>query len=182
MPMNAQLKLQTFAFAVRQQLGFPLHSTTNETTKFGAASVPDLTRSLEVSVLAEQMGRDIVYFGWASLEDDEPATISIAFREQDFVDWVQDCRLWAADQDAPMVLVDEMRQQHFVRGSRGALERRDGLPARKLAAGKRCARRRIRRAAAEMPNEPVPDTVFVPRGAPWADHKPQTANALFVRF
>lgn len=182
MTMNAQLKLQTFAFAVRQQLRFPLHATANESTKFATASVPDLTRSLEVSALAQEMGRDIICFGWASVQDDEPTTISIAYREQDFVDWIQNCQLWAADQDAPMMLVDEVRRQHFVRGARGVLERRDGLPAKKLAAGKRCARRRIRRAAAEMPTHLVSDTVCMPQGARWADHKPRTDDALFVRF
>ena len=182
MNTNQSLKMQNYAFAVRSQLGFSLYATANETTKFSGAGVADVARGLELSVMAREMSRDLVYFGWASLEDEQPASIALAFREEHFVDWIDGCTLWAADHEVPLILVDEVQKQHFIRGARGAFERRQGLPAKKLGAGKRLATRRVRRALADMPLQLASDHVWMPRGAQWADYRPQPKDDARVRF
>lgn len=182
MNTNSSLKLQNYALAVRRELGFPLHGTANQSAKFTAAGVADVARGLELSVIAREMSRDLVYFGWASLQDEQPVSTALAFREEHFVDWIDGCTLWAADHEVPLILVDEARKQHFVRGARGAFERREGLPAKKLGAGKRLAMRRVRRALADMPREIASDNVLMPRGGNWADYMPQAKDGTCVRF
>jgi len=182
MNTNSSLKLQNHALAVRRELGFPLYGTANQSAKFTAAGVADIARGLELSVMARDMSRDLVYFGWASLQDEQPVSIALAFREEHFVDWIDGCTLWAADHEVPLILVDEIGKQHFVRAARGAFERREGLPAKKLAAGKRLAMRRVRRTLAAMPWEVASDNVWMPRGASWADYEPQPKDGTCIRF
>ncbi len=181
-PIHHNLKFQNYALAIRKELGFPLTPMANESVKFTAGGEVDVMRRIELARLAEEMSRDFIYCAWRSVTAKTPASVAVVFREEHLVDVVGNCTLWAPDEDAPLVLLNERGGEHFVRGARNALERRAGLPAKNLSKGKRLALRRVRSAAAARGDDLLPGNAHVPNGARWADHRPQTQNETIVRL
>jgi hypothetical protein len=172
MTNDQQIHHQNYGLAIRQEMGFPLHHTANQSVAFGSTGVTDIIRSMQIATLADEMHRDVVICEWESVSAKQPAGIAIAYREELQVDWVAGCVLWAANQNAPLVIVNKARKEHFVRGARSMLERCEGLPARNLKAGIGLARRRVRRAAAARPAALIDNNAWVPFGDCWDDHKP----------
>jgi hypothetical protein len=181
-PIHHNLKLQNHALAIRQELGFPLTPMANESVKFTAGGEIDIMRRIELARLAEEMSRDFIYCAWTSVTAEAPASVAVVFREEHLVDVIGDCVLWASDNDAPLVLLNERGGEHFVRGARNVLERRAGLPGKNLSKGKRLALRRVRNAAAARGDNLLPGNAFVPNGERWADHRPQMQNETIVRL
>lgn len=158
------IKTQNYCLALRRELGYPLHAPVNHTLAFASGGPADAAKSLILARHATVMGRDMVYAAWDSFAPAEPTSIALAIREMTHVDIVTGCQLWTADATAPLVILAPGRNEHFVLGPRGYLQRRSGKPAQHLARGKRIARQRIRRAAALMSNDLLPDNQFVPAG------------------
>jgi hypothetical protein len=165
-PIHHNLKLQNHALAIRQELGFPLTPMANESVKFTAGGEIDIMRRIELARLAEEMSRDFIYCAWTSVTAEAPASVAVVFREEHLVDVIGDCVLWASDNDAPLVLLNE----------------RAGLPGKNLSKGKRLALRRVRNAAAARGDNLLPGNAFVPNGERWADHRPQMQNETIVRL
>jgi hypothetical protein len=181
MTNNPKIYHQNYAMAIRQEMGFPLHHTANQSVAFAATGVTDVIRSTQIATLADEMHRDVVVCEWESLSANQPAGIAVAYREELEVEWVAGCVLWTANQNAPVVIVNKERGEHFVRGARGMLERREGLPARNLKTGIGVARRRVRRTAAARPAALIDNNAWVPFGDSWDDHKPLPEGTV-VRF
>lgn len=181
MTNDQQIYHQNYAMAIRHEMGFPLHHTANQSVAFGSTGVTDIVRSMQIATLADEMHRDVVICEWESVSAKQPAGIAIAYREELQVDWVAGCVLWAANQNAPVMIVNQARGEHFIRGARGMLERREGLPARSLKTGIGLARRRVRRAAANRPAALNDNNAWVPFGESWDDHKPLPEGTV-VRF
>ncbi len=181
MQPHINVKLQNYALAVRQELGFPLFQTANQSIKFTAGGRLDLMRQIQTAALAEEMSRDLVYFSWTSVAAKAPSEIAVFYRNELLVDVISDCSLWAPDDESRLLLLNERGGEHFVRGARGALERRQGLPSGNLKSGKRLAVERVQRVAARMGSDILPGNTFVPHGETWGDHRPPQDRS-FVRL
>lgn len=161
------LKMQKHAWAIRQERGYPLYKPHEEIAAFTAGGPADIVKAMEIAALAQTMRKDLVYVAWSDAADSNPVDYAVAFREPSFVDWIDRCFFWAADETSLIVIVSSRRDEHFVRGARGLLERRAGKPAKNMAKGKRIATRRIQRAAAAMGDQLAEDNVCLPRGGTW---------------
>lgn len=181
MQPHTNVKLQNYALAARQELGFPLFQTANQSIKFTAGGRLDLMKQIQTAALAEEMSRDLVHFAWTSVAAKAPSDIAVFYRDALLVDVISGCSLWASDDESPLLLLNERGSEHFVRGARGAIERREGLPPGNLKPGKRLATERVQQAAARMGGDILPGNTFVPHGESWADHRPPQERS-FVRL
>lgn len=163
------LKMQNHALAIRQQLGYPLYKPVDEIAAFTAGGPVDIAKAMEIAAIAQTMRRDLVYVAWSIAAEHKPVDYAIAFREPNFVDWIDRCFFWAADETSPIVIVSSRRDEHFARGARGLLERRVGAPAKNMAKGKKLAMRRILSAAAAMGDQFMKGNVSLPHGSNWSE-------------
>ncbi len=178
--LKYQIKTQNIAWALRQEMGYPLFAPANECTAFAGGGIADLAKGMEVAVLATQMRKDVIYLGWRTVADAAPASFAVALREMLQVDWIDGVFPYAGDDTAPIVLVSTRRDEHIAVGPRGLLERRAGKP-RALGTGKARAMRRIRRAAGTMADRLADNNVFLPRGDPWRE-PPASPRETIIRF
>lgn len=175
-----QIKTQNIAWALRQQMGYPLYAPANDCTAFAGGGLADLAKGMEIAVLAKQMRKDVIYLGWRTVADAAPTIFAVALREMLQVDWIDGLLPHAADDTAPIMLVSTRRDEHIAVGPRGFLERRAGKPGA-LGTGKARAMRRIRCAAATMADRLADNNVFLPRGAAWREPSPSSSETI-IRF
>lgn len=163
------LKMQNHALAIRQELGYPLYKPIDEIPAFTGGGTADIARAMEIAAVAQAMRKDLVYVAWGDPADSKPVDYAVAFREPNFVDWIDRCFFWSADETSPIVIVSSRRDEHFARSARGLLERRPGIPAKNMTKGKKLAMRRILSAAAAMSDQLAKDNVYLPRGSSWSE-------------
>lgn len=177
----SMLKTQQFCLSIRHLLGYPLYKPVNDCTAFASGGPVDIGKAMDLARLAEQSRKDFVYTAWNDLADRDPATIAVALRETDGIEMLDRCFLWAANDDAPLVIVSTRADVHIVMGARGFLERHPGRPAKALAAGKALAARRVRATVKLMGSELLDSNVVVPAGGEWRDQPPVRRETV-VRF
>lgn len=179
--LKYQIKMQNFAWGLRQQMGYPLFAPANDCTAFAGGGLADFAKGMEVACLATQMRKDIVYLGWTDPADAAPTTFAVAIREMLQVDWLDRMVPWAADDISPILLVSIQHDEHVVVGSRGLLERPTGKPAKELGKGRKLAMQRIRRAAATMGDHLAANNVLLAPGEAWREPSTPSGDAV-VRF
>lgn len=175
------LKMQNHALAIRQELGYPLFKPIDEIAAFTAGGPVDIAKAMEIAAVAQTMRKDLVHVAWSAAAESKPVDYAVAFREPNFVDWIDRCFFWAADETSPIVIVSARRDEHFARGARGLLERRAGKPAKNMAKGKKLAMRRILSAAAAMGDQMAGDNVWLERGSTWSEPLAPSGECI-VRF
>jgi len=179
--LKYRIKMQNFAWGLRQQMGYPLFAPANDCTAFAGGGLADFAKGMEVACLANQMRKDVVYLGWSAPADAAPTTFAVAIREMLQVAWLDSMVPWAADDILPILLVSIRHDQHVVVGSRGLLERRSGTPANALGRGRKLAMQRIRRAAATMGDHLAANNVLLAPGEAWRE-PPTASGDTVVRF
>ena len=162
--MDMMLRHQKTMLALRQQMGWPAFKPANDCIAFTSGKTSDFEVGMELGRIAQMLGKDVIYSGWASVEATTPVGFTIAWRDLLTVDIIDRVLPYAANDQAPVVLVSTRRNEHFAIDQRGSLARVSGKP-KSLGAGRRLAMKRIKAAAKTMGDEPLAGNRHVPWGA-----------------
>lgn len=176
---SAGLRHQNFMLAVRREMGWPAFRPANDAIAFSSGRPMDLMVGSEVARIAEQMRKDVIYTGWASLVATAPVGFTVVYRELLTVDIVDRVVPFAANDDAPIIFVSTRADEHFAVDRRGSLARIPGKP-KHIGAGRKLAMKRIRTTAATRGDDLLADNQFVPLGGDWVE--PGTPVETIVRF
>lgn len=168
----AHLRWQRNAWALREEMGFPLTTMTDESVVWAGGGVADFEKGMEIARVAADLGRDVIYLGYRTAKAPQPVQVGLAYRDPALITWRPKLELWAADREAPVILVDRIEGERYERGERNVLIRRAGLPAVDLARGRRMAEDRVRRAAKLKSDNLDSGSYHVPHGASVAEHRP----------
>lgn len=155
MTMEAMLRHQNTMLALRQQMGWPLTKPANDCIAFTSGRVTDIEVGMEIGRLSGLLGKDVIYSGWSSVSAKDPTVFTIAYREMLTVDIVDKVVPFAANDDAPIVLVSTRGEEIFAIDARGSLVRVAGKP-KGLGEGRKRAMRRIKATAASMRSDLLP--------------------------
>ena len=178
--MEMMLRHQKTMLALRQEMGWPLFKPANDCIAFSSGKTSDLQVGMELGRFAQMLGKDVIYSGWASVEATTPASFTIAWRNLLAVDIVDRVLPYAANDQAPVVLVSTRTDEHFAIDRRGSLVRVPGRP-KSLGSGRRLAMKRIKAAASGMGDALLAGNRHVRWGA--TDIQPDEAvGDLIVRF
>lgn len=170
---------QNLMLALRQAMGWPLFKPANDSIAFSAGREVDFETGMELARIAQMMGKDLVYSGWADTRVKDPTTFCVAYREMLTVDIVDRLVPFAANDDAPIILVSTKADEFFMIDKRGSLLRVEGKP-KGIGKGRKLAMKRIKAAAAEMSDKPLTGNRFVPTGGDWI--APAAPVETVVRF
>lgn len=162
--MDMMLRHQKLMLALRQQMGWPPFKPANDCIAFTSGKTTDLEVGMELGRIAQMLGKDVIYSGWASVGATTPAGFTIAWRGLLTVDIIDRALPYAANDEAPVMLVSTQRDEQFVIDERGSLVRVPGKP-KSLGAGRRLAMKRIKTAAKSMGDELLAGNRLVPWGA-----------------
>jgi len=162
--MNMMLRHQNLMLALRQEMGWPLVKLANDCISFGSGRPSDFEVDMELGRIATMLNKDVIYSGWTTIKAREPAGFTIAIREMLTVDIVTGLVPFAANDDAPVVLVSTRKNELFRIDARGSLVRVQGKP-KSLGNGRKLALRRLKAAAATMRDDLLPGNRHVPWGA-----------------
>lgn len=162
--MDMMLRHQKTMLALRQQMGWPAFKPANDCIAFTSGKTSDFEVGMELGRIAQMLGKDVIYSGWASVGATTPAGFTIAWRGLLTVDIIDRVLPYAANDQAPVVLVSTRRDEHFAIDQRGSLARMSGRP-KSLGAGRRLAMKRIKAAAKTMGDELLTGNRHVPWGA-----------------
>ena len=177
--MEMMLRHQKTMLAVRELMGWPAFKPANNCIAFTSGKLSDLEVGMELGRIAQMLGKDIIYSGWASVSATVPDGFSIAYRELLTVDIVDRVLPYAANDQSPLVLVSTRGDEHFAIDNRGSLVRVPGKP-KSLGAGRRLAMKRIKAVAKTKGNELLTGNRHVPWGA--ATIEPDASAECIVRF
>ncbi|MFN3473012.1 MAG: hypothetical protein ACK4ZW_03090 [Blastomonas sp.] len=155
---------QNFMHALRLSMGLPLHRLVHDSIAFTFGGRLDFAQGIELARIAQAVQQDAIYVCFPNASANRPIGFSIAFRELDMVDVINNCVPFAESSDAPVKLVNIKGGEHFSVDRRGALVRVGGKPAN-LAAGKKRAMARIRAATAAMGDAQMAGCQTIPAGA-----------------
>lgn len=177
---EATLRHQKTMQALRKEMGWPLIRPINNCIAFSSGRPCDIKVGAELGRIATALNQDIVYSGWTSLKSAEPKSYTVAYRDLFCVDIADRLVPYAANDDAPVMLVSTRSDDAYCIDRRGTLARLSGKP-KDLARGRKLAAKRIKAAMAEMRDELLADN----RQIPWGSEAiPQAAPATetVVRF
>jgi len=178
--MDTLLRHQNTMLALRQEMGWPLTRPANDCLAFTSGRPTDIEVGMEIGRLSGMLGKDVIYSGWSSITAREPAGFTITYREMLTVEIVDRVIPFAANDDAPIVLVSTQGDEFFAIDTRGSLVRVAGKP-RRLGEGRKRAMRRIKATAATMRGELLPGNRRMLWGA--GTIEPDTASVeTIVRF
>lgn len=178
--MTMILRHQKTMLALRQQMGWPAFKPANDCIAFTSGKPSDFEVGIELGRIAQMLGKDLIYSGWASVDATTPIGFTIAYRELLAVDIVDRVFPYAANDQAPVVLVGTRADEHFAIDGRGSLTRMPGKP-KSLGAGRRLAMKRIKAAAKTMGDELLASNRHVPWGATEIEPEATVAETV-VRF
>lgn len=164
--METTLHHQNFMLAVRQEMGWPAFKPANDCIAWCSGRPTDVDTAMELARLAQRMGKDLVYTGWMNARAAEPTGFSIAYRGMFAIDIVDQLQPFAANDDAPILLVSTRDEATFAIDTRGSLVRVPGLP-RSLGKGRKLAMKRIKAAAASKGDTLLSNNRLVPWGDDW---------------
>lgn len=162
--MTMIVRHQNTMLALRQQMGWPLFKPANDCIAFTSGKPNDFEVGMELGRIAQMLGKDVIYSGWASVDATTPSGFTIAWRDMLAVDIVDRVFPYAANDQTPVVLVSIHADEHFAIDRRGSLVRVAGKP-KSLGAGRRLAMKRIKAAAKGMGNELLSGNRHVTWGA-----------------
>ena len=177
--MEITLRHQNFMLAVRREMGWPLFKPANDCIGFSSGQVMDFAVGNEIARIAQLLHKDVIYTGWACVKASEPTGFTIAYRELLTTDIVDRLVPYAANDQAPLILVSTRADEFFAIDRRGSLVRVPGKP-KSIGTGRKLAMKRIKATAAEMGEELLENNRFVPPGADWVE--PEADAGIIVRF
>ena len=177
MQMNS--RHQNTMLALRREMGWPAFKPANDCIGFTSGRTMDFDQGMELARIAQVLGKDVIYSGWASGSASEPSGFSIAYRVLLTVDIIDRVGPFAANDDAPVVLVSTRSDEVFAIDRRGSLVRVPGKP-KTIGKGKKLAIKRIKTTAEAMGNELLENNRYVPPGADWI--APEGPIETVVRF
>lgn len=177
--MEMTLHHQNFMLAVRHQMGWPSFKPANDCIGWSSGQEMGVEVGSEIARIAQMMGKDLIYTGWASARAKDPTSFAIAFREMLTVDIIDRVVPYAANDRAPLILVSTRSDEFFAVDRRGSLVRAPGKP-KSIGKGKTLAMKRIKAAAAGLSGELLSNNAFVAPGADWIE--PDTLIETIVRF
>lgn len=175
------IRHQQFAWAIKVELGFQICGVPNDSLVLSSGKPADPVRAMELAAMAPIFAKDLIYLGFRTIRSKEPSDVALAFRDDLCVDWRAGLKLYSADHDAPLILVDVVRGEHYARGGRNQLVRQTGVPA-DLVRGHKRAMARVRRTAAIMKDTLNDTNYFVPAGENVADHMPEPQGCAVIRL
>ena len=162
--MEMLLHHQNIVLAIRLEMGWPAFKPANDCIGFCSGRSMDFEIGTEIARIAQMLGRDLVYSGWASSKATEPTGFTVAFRELLSVDIVDNLVPYVANGDAPLLLVSTQRDEFFAIDRRGSLARMTGKPMN-IGKGRKLAIKRIKATAATLSTELLESNCFVKPGA-----------------
>lgn len=173
--------MQNHCLSIRTELGYPLFAPANATLAFSAGRKFDFSVGMDLVRHAERGGKDFVYAGWSSVTDDLPGDYTLVIRQQASIDVVTGVTFWAADDEAPLVIVTRDRSIYFELDGRLNLQQRLGRPGRKILQGERRAMERIRRGAELLDDVTLDGNAWVRNGGDWTPPAPPQASVINFR-
>lgn len=180
--MEMTIHHQNFMLSVRQEMGWPLFRPANDGIGFASGREMSFevgTEIARIARIAQAMRKDIVYTGWASPRAKDRTSFTLAYRELLTVDVIDRLVPFAANEQAPVVLVSTRADEVFAVDRRGLLVRVPGTP-KGIGKGRKLAMQRIKAAAAMMGDELIENNGFVPPGADWIE--PDAPLETIVQF
>lgn len=174
--------LQNHMLAIRSEMGYPLFAPACHTLAWSAGGPIDMQVGMDLARLAQTTGRDLIYGAWESAERERPSEYVLALRQPHLVEIVRNCSFYAADEAAPLILMCETRDEHYVLNDRLFLERRRGLPGRRLELGKRRAEQRIINSLNASVDHVLEGGGVMPRGGEWMPYPATRSETLAVQF
>ena len=177
--MGMTVHHQNFMLSVRQQMGWPSFRPANNCIGWSSGQDVDFEVGMEIARIAQMVGKDLIYTGWASTRAKDPTSFAVAYREMLNVDIVDRLVPYAVNDHAPIILVSTRADEFFAIDSRGSLVRMDGKP-KGMRKGKALAMKRIKAAAATMRDELLANNAFVAPGAEWIE--PEAPLETIVQF
>lgn len=178
--MEMMLRHQKTMLALRQQMGWPTFKPANDCILFTSGKTSDFEVGMELGRIAQMLGKDMIYSGWASVGATTPASFTIAWRNMLTVDIIDRVLPYAANDQDPIVLVSTRRDEHFAIDRRGSLARVPGRP-KSLGAGRRLAMKRLKAAVKTMGDELLAGNRHVRWGETEIEPE-EPASEVVVRF
>ena len=129
-PMEMMLRRQNLTLALRQQMGWPPFKPANDCIAFSSGKPGDFEVGMELGRIAQMLGKDVIYSGWADAQATAPVGFSIAYRELLAVAIIERVLPYAANDQAAVVLVSTRGDEHFAIDRRGSLVRVPASPSR----------------------------------------------------
>lgn len=166
---------EAWSMSLRDLMGYPLYEPSCNSVAWSAGPLCDVVQALQVTQIAHDMGRDIVHVAFASIVPGEPSAVSLAIRQDSAVEWLSNCRLYAATEFERIELLGGGRRWHI--GPRFVLTSHKMPPQNRRARGEQIAMRRWRKMAATI-NVNASGSKFVGPGQTFADAVP-TADLQF---
>lgn len=171
---------QNVMLALRQEMGWPLFRPVNDAIAFSSGRETNIEIGMELGRIAQRMRADIVYSGWAGTRAKDSTSFTVAYREMLSIDIVDRLVPWAANDDAPVVLVSTRgTEETFAIDRRGSLTRTPGRPAN-IGKGRKLAMKRIKAVASTISDELLASNRFIEPGAEVPG--PEAPAGVVVRF
>ncbi|WP_243650136.1 MULTISPECIES: hypothetical protein [unclassified Sphingomonas] len=174
------LRHQNLMLALRVEMGWPRFKLANDCLAFSSGEEMSFQVGMELARVAQLLGKDVIYSGWASTKATKPTSFSLAYREVLTVDVIDKLVPHAVNDTAPLTLVSIRAGEHFVVDRRGSLVRVAGKP-RDIGTGRQLAMKRIKARAARMGDTLLASNRFLPTGQDWIEPDAVPAETV-VRF
>ena len=155
---------------LRSLMGYPLFEPTRHTLSFCTSGPRDVDDILHLTQLASEMQKDLLHLTFAELDDQEPCAVSLVVHQPLCVEWMPDCRLFAANEEAPVGLLQGARRWRF--DERNQLVSCKLPPRHLLARGEQTAWARWRKETEQMDGIALQGNKFVHQGQALAEALP----------
>lgn len=176
--MDMQIHHQNMMFAIRLQMGWPSHKPANDCIGFCSGRTMDVENAMEIARIAQMLGKDLIHSGWANARAKDPTSFTVAYRTMYAVDIVERLVPFAANDEAPLILVSTRSDEFFAIDHRGSLVRLPGKPTN-IGKGRKLAMKRIKATAATLGSELLESNRLV---KPGASVEPEAPTDTIVRF
>jgi len=165
---NRQMKMtlhqQNTMLAVRTEMGWPPFKPANDSIAFSSGKTMSFAVGKELARIAQMLGKDVIYSGWANIDAPAPAGFTVAYREMFGVAVIDGLVPYAANDQAAIILVSTRADEFFAVDERGSLVRVPGKP-KDVSKGRKLALKRIMATAASKGDEMLESNRWVPAGA-----------------
>lgn len=176
--METILHHQNTMRALRREMGWPPFSPANDAIAFCSGRTMNAENGIELARVAQMLGKDIIHSEWANSKVPEPTGFTVAYRTMYSIDIIDRLVPFAANDDAPLVLVSTTGNECFAIDQRGSLMRLQGKP-KGVHKGHRLAMKRIKSVAAGLGDEILANNRFV---KPGEVIEPEVPSEIVVRF
>ncbi|WP_394440066.1 hypothetical protein ACGGKE_03495 [Sphingobium naphthae] len=158
---------QSWAFALRTLLGYPVFAPARHTVAFSTSGPRDLEKDRHLADIAIEMQRDFVHLTFVDIDAPEPSEIGLAVLGHHGVHWLPKARLFAASERAPLEMLHGDKRWRIDERNQLVSYK---LPARHLLTrGEQVAWQRLRKMAAALDGLELTGGKFVMLGGSYQD-------------